>query len=35
MRAGRRDDPPVVKVPANLGKGADWVWDVKGKYGVK
>ena len=41
-----RDDPPavlgagetlllVVKDPANLGKGADWVWDVKGKYGVK
>lgn len=25
----------VVKDPQNLGKGADWLWDVKGKYGVK
>ena len=25
----------VVKDPANLGKGADFVWDVKGKYAVK
>jgi len=25
----------VVKDPANLGKGADWVWDKNGKYAVK
>jgi hypothetical protein len=25
----------VVKDPANLGKGADFVWDVKGKYAAK
>jgi len=25
----------VVKDPTNLGLGADWLWDVKGKYGVK
>ena len=25
----------VVKDPANLGKGADWLWDKKGKYAVK
>jgi hypothetical protein len=25
----------VVKDPANLGKGADFVWDTKGKYAVK
>jgi outer membrane lipoprotein-sorting protein len=25
----------VVKDPQNLGKGADWVWDTKGKYAVK
>jgi hypothetical protein len=25
----------VVKDPANLGKGADWIWDKNGKYAVK
>ncbi|MGA1983233.1 MAG: hypothetical protein ABSG84_12310 [Acidobacteriaceae bacterium] len=25
----------VVKDPTKLGLGADWLWDVKGKYGVK
>jgi hypothetical protein len=25
----------VVKDPANLGKGADFVWDVKGEYAGK
>ena len=25
----------LVKDPENLAKGADWVWDTKGKYAVK